>query len=169
MSQSDYIKLKKTSAVLNKNNFPQLLIQSSYLDNKGYYLENKENDHITFNQLKSPSITKIYGMEVVTETYTNCVKNSKSLICYPKSNYKPQSVIGNQYNPTVKTGSLSGSNVGEPKCIYMDDGLYCNNNKVLKPITYLNNIHYINYKKIKDEGKFNSNIRNERIEFIPHN
>lgn len=148
MSQSDYIKFKKTSSELNKNNFPRLLVQSAYLNNQGYYLENQNNIHVTFNQLKPPNITKVYGMEVITNTYSNCVDNSKSLYCYPKSNYRDHPVIGNQYNPTVKTGSLSGGNVGEPKCIYMEDGLYCNNNKILKPITYTKNIHYINYKKI---------------------
>lgn len=153
MSQSDYIKFKKTSSELNINKFPRLLVQSAYLNNKEYLIENSQNNHVTFNQLKPQNIIKIYGMEVLKQTYSNCVKNCQLLNCYPKSNFQEHPVIGNQYNPTVKIGVLSGVKVGEPKCIYKNDGLYCNKNKILKPIPYIKEIRYIKYKKMIEKYK----------------
>jgi hypothetical protein len=147
MTQSDYIKLKKTSAMLKTNKFSPLLEQTTYLDNKIYYLENQENEHIMFNQLISPTCRKVYGMELNQETYAKCVEQSEKLNCYPHTNSKHRFVIGNQYNPSVNAMSSNK----KKNCIFTDDAqsVYCKDNKNLKPISYLKDIHYINFKKNK--------------------
>lgn len=162
MSQSDYIKYKKTSAILKKNKFSPILDQSTYLNNEEYYFENQSNHHITPNQLISPQCTKVYGMEINKETYSKCLLNSKKLKCPVKSNFVVHNVIGNQYNPSVKATPI------HKDCIHVDENLYCNKNKYLKPITYINDIDYSVYIRVKDKtSKLNKNIRNERISFVP--
>lgn len=148
MSQSDYIKYRKTSAILNKNNFPPLLEQSVYLNNEAYYIENQDNIHVTPNQLISPICVKIYGMELNKNRYSRTVENSKNLHCFKKSNYKVPNVIVTQPNVMSKPVHVG--------CV--DDNLYCNSNKYLKPITYIKDIKYDKFTPLEE-----SNDKFERI------
>ena len=162
MSQSDYIKYKKMSATLKKNKFFPILDQGLYLNNEEYFTINQVNNHITSNQLAHPNSRNVFGANVNKATYSTCVVNSQKLKCHPKSNYVVPNHNKYQYNPTVKATPV------HKDCIHIDENLYCNGNKHLKPITYINKIKYIDYKRTKDnENKFNANTRNERINFVP--
>lgn len=80
MSQSDYIKLKKTITVLKSNQIngteeekrlPPILDSTDYTDFESYNLETSvSNTKNTYSRLTLPSNTKIFDME---KNVTNCV------------------------------------------------------------------------------------------------
>ena len=70
MSQSDYIKHKKTATELKINELPNLLEYNNYNSYKGYSLENTiQNTKIRYNQLIPSGKTLIWNME---KTVSNC-------------------------------------------------------------------------------------------------
>ena len=70
MSQSDYIKYKKTSQELKINKLPAVLEPDDYISYKEYALENSiKNTKLNYNQLQPPNKTIVLGME---KTVTNC-------------------------------------------------------------------------------------------------
>jgi hypothetical protein len=150
MSQSDYIKYKKTSAILNNNEFPPLLEQGVYLNNEAYYIENQNNIHITPNQLISPTCVRVYGLELNRNRYSKTITNSKNLHCFIKSNYKVPNVVMTQ--PIIKSKPV------HKECIHVDETLYCNKNNYLKPITYVKDIKYKKFAPLKE-----INTKYERI------
>lgn len=86
MSQSDYIKHKRTSNELRINELPNLLEYNHYNSYKGYSLENTIiNTKIRYNQLIPSGRIDIWNME---KTVSNC---STFIICrntHTRSNKK---------------------------------------------------------------------------------
>jgi hypothetical protein len=70
MSQSDYIKYKRTSNELKYNDYNAVFNTGDYIDLKQYSLENSiTNNKLTFNQLTPTGSKRIFNMEKRT---TNC-------------------------------------------------------------------------------------------------
>jgi hypothetical protein len=70
MSQSDYIKYKKTSIELKRNKFPNTFDYDTYNSYKDYSLENSVlNTKTRYNQLIPSGTTLVWNME---KTITNC-------------------------------------------------------------------------------------------------
>jgi hypothetical protein len=70
MSQSDYIKYKKTATELKKNKLPSVFEYTKYNSYKGYSLENTiQNNKLKYNQLIPSGRTFIWDME---KTVSNC-------------------------------------------------------------------------------------------------
>jgi hypothetical protein len=148
MSQSDYIKYRKTSAILNKNKFPPLLEQGVYLNNQAYYIENQNNIHVTPNQLISPTCVRVYGLELNRDRYSKTITNSTNLYC-GKSNYKVPDVVITQ--PKIKSKPVH--------LACADETLYCNKNNYLKPITYIKDIKYSKFAPLKENNEKFERIR----------
>jgi hypothetical protein len=92
MSQSDYIKYKKTSnklAIDNKstnNKEPPVFVSSDYIDFKQYHLENTiNNTSRTFNYILPPTHKLIFNMDKVV---TNC----PTFIDCSNTNFRPNRV-----------------------------------------------------------------------------
>lgn len=70
MSQSDYIKYKKTSIELKRNKLPNTFDYDTYNSYKDYSLENSVlNTKTRYNQLIPSGTTLVWNME---KTITNC-------------------------------------------------------------------------------------------------
>ena len=70
MSQSDYIKFKKTSNSLKTQKFPPVFSSGRYSSFKTFNLENTiQNSKLTFNLLKPASKQIVFGME---KNVVNC-------------------------------------------------------------------------------------------------
>lgn len=70
MSQSDYIKYKKTAIDLKINKLPNLLEYANYNSYKGYSLENSvQNTKSRYNQLVPSGRTLVWNIE---KTVSNC-------------------------------------------------------------------------------------------------
>lgn len=75
MSQSDYIKYKKTKTELkDKNKFPSVLSSNNHINYKQYNLENAiTNNKITYNKLAPTNKQIVFDIEIPTihdKTYT---------------------------------------------------------------------------------------------------
>ena len=74
MSQSDYIKYKKTSVQLKINEFPPIHDSNTYDELKNYALENTiQNSKITYNQLIPSNKIIVFSME--KSTVNTCLSN----------------------------------------------------------------------------------------------
>jgi hypothetical protein len=94
MSQSDYIKYKKTSTELKRNKLPDLLEYANYNSYKGYSLENTtQNAKITYNQLIPPNKTIIWNMEKTVTA--NCPKFA---ICNNTTSRPNKKIYPTNYN-----------------------------------------------------------------------
>lgn len=88
MSQSDYIKYKKTSIELTSlNKYPPVFQEDIYNSFKEYSLENTiQNTKLTFNQLQPPGKIIINNME---KTVSNCPQFPICKDTHTRSNRKP--------------------------------------------------------------------------------
>ena len=78
MSQSDYIKYKKTSFLIaDLKKLPSTIEEGQYLSFNQYSVENTNivNTKTTFNQLSYPTYVNIFGME---KNINNCKNNNYS-------------------------------------------------------------------------------------------
>jgi len=146
MSQSDYIKYLKSATVANnKSDFPLYPGSDEYLNNQQFYLENNtQNTATKHNQLQLPTTRRVFGMELNSSTYTNCITNSGNLYCYPKANYAVPTYVGVQLKANVYVSPK------HTDCIFVSDNVYCNGARNLKPIDYANPIHYSKFTRTVD-------------------
>jgi len=143
MSQSDYIHFKRnTTNAGTVNSISSLPNQTDYLNNKLYYLENTITDeNPTYNQLTQTGVNRVFSMDI--KPNKKCVSNITGVVCSPKTIYGKLRlpVVVNRSVPTLQLPQK------HMDCIFVDDNLYCNGNKNIKPITYINNIHYNKYNR----------------------
>lgn len=104
MSQSDYIKYKKTSTKLRidnssvNNKEPPVFGSSDYIDFKQYHLENTINDtSLTFNYIVQDGRHLVFGMDKVVSTCPNFIDCSNT-------NLRPNRVpmLSSQFTPTPR-------------------------------------------------------------------
>jgi hypothetical protein len=104
MSQSDYIKYKKTSTKLrvdNKsinNKEPPVFVSSDYTDFKQYHLENTiNNNRPTFNYIVQDGRHLVFGMDKV-------VSNCPTFIDCSNTNLRPNRVpmSASRFTPTPR-------------------------------------------------------------------
>jgi hypothetical protein len=107
MSQSDYIKYKKTSNKLKYNDYGAVFHTGEYIDLKQYSLENSiTNSKLTLNQLTPTSSKRIFNMEKRT---ANCPTFPICNATNVRTNRKPMLNVyfTPQYVPTYVKQSTS--------------------------------------------------------------
>lgn len=104
MSQSDYLKYKKTGTLLRINNtspaieeFPSVFPTQDYISYKDYNLENNiTNTKITYNQLRPPNKQIVFGME------KSNVSNCPAFLLCNGTNSRPNRANLRQYQITPR-------------------------------------------------------------------
>ena len=127
MSQSDYLKHKKTAHILKEDKLPPVLSGSDYASYKRYQIVNTvENDETNYGELVPQGKKKIFGMEL---SVTNCPSFILCQNTNTRNNRVPVPTIYSDCKPLITSESY-----------FPDRFSSCNCNKIYSKYTDQNGL-----------------------------